>query len=484
MYKVIVKAALSVAILVLITIVGSYIINRNPPPQNINITKKLTPATAKKVFNAKSYMLDNGLKIVVVENHRAPVITHMIWYKVGAADEPRGKSGIAHFLEHLMFKGQSHPTLGDLEEGEFSRIIRSLGGEGNAFTSQDYTAYFQSISSKHLEKVMSMEAGRMTGMNIPAEGFAAENKVIMEERRQRTDNDPRAQMAEQMMQSLFPNHPYAMPVIGWMHEIEDLSHDEVMSFYHQYYAPNNAVLVVSGDVDGAQVYEIAKRTYGLIPPSDNLPERKRTISPPFIAATTMKLEHEIIKEPILRRVYRAPSARQDKDTSLALEVLEDILGNGSTSRLYKSLVIEQKIATNISLSYRSTAWDDARISISATPQAGIEITQLQDAINDELRKVITEGISDDELSDSITRLQAEAIYALDSLSGPAMIIGSSLTTGLTLDDIEYWPQQIEAVSKEQIQEAATLYLNPDEPSKTPPIEGILMPKAVSDEVVE
>ncbi len=427
---------------------------------------------AGKIFNAQSFTLDNGLQIVVIENHRAPVITHMIWYRVGAADEPRGKSGIAHFLEHLMFKGQKHTELGELEAGEFPKIISALGGEDNAFTSQDYTAYYQSIASEHLEKVMTMEAGRMRGMNIPPEDFISENKVIQEERRQRTDNDPRAQMAEQMREALFPNHPYALPVIGWMHEVQSLTQKEVMDFYNLYYAPNNAILVISGDVIGAQVLEIAKRTYGIIKPA-NTPKRMRTVSPPFIAESLVTLEHSSIKEPLFRKTYRVPSLRQNKQQSLALEILTDIMGNGSTSRLYKSLVIEQKLATNISLSYNSASWDDASLSIAANPATIQQMEKMQNAVDDNLRHIINNEINEKELNDAISRMQAEAIYARDSLSGPAMIIGSSLITGAKLYDIEYWAKDIESVTIEQIQNVANIYLNPDKPYKNPPITGIL-----------
>lgn len=438
-------------------------------------TTQNTKAAFQKVFNAKSYMLDNGLKIVVVENHRAPVITHMIWYRAGAADEPRGKSGIAHFLEHLLFKGQKHKVLGDFLPGEFSRIVRSLGGEDNAFTSQDYTAYYQSIASEHLEKVMRMEAGRMRGIDIPLKEFASEKKVIQEERRQRTDNNPRAQMAEQMTEALFPNHPYGIPVIGWMHEIQALEWVDAKKFYNQYYAPNNAILIVSGDVKGADVLEIAKQTYGIIE-RVNTPIRKRTTSPPFISQTSVTLKHESIKEPQFRRTYRVPSYRQNAQVSLTFEVLENIIGGGSTSRFYKSLVIDQKLATNISLSYNSAAWNDATLSIVATPVSIDKMAALQDAIDRELRKLVMDSVTDQELSNTISRMQDEAIYARDSLSGPAMVIGYNLITGATLDDIEYWPQRINTVTRSKIQNIVKTYLNPDQPYKTPYVEGFLLPK--------
>lgn len=437
--------------------------------------KAPTEQTAhEKVFNAKSYTLNNGMQIVVVENHRAPVLTHMVWYKVGAADEASGKSGIAHFLEHLMFKGQNDPKLGDLKAGEFSRIIRSLGGQDNAFTSQDYTAYYQSISKDHLETVMTMEAGRMRGLAPPLEDVASENKVIQEERRQRTDNDPRAKMSEQLNEALFPNHPYSVPIIGWMHEIQELSWDDAKAFYDIYYAPNNAILIVSGDVIGDEVFEIAKRTYGTLNPADT-PERIRTKSPSFIAQTSVTLRDATIREPVFLREYRVPSFRLNAQDSLALQVLEEIMSGGTTSRLYQSLVVDQNLATEISLSYSAASWDDSTLSIQAIPSGAENLTTMENAIDAQLRLLIKDGVSDTERSDAITRMQAAAIYARDSLSGPAMIIGYNLVTGSTLDDIEHWPSQIEQVTKEQITDVAARYLNPDMPSSTPPIDGFLLP---------
>ncbi len=435
------------------------------------------PAKAPKIFNAKTHTLDNGLQIVVIESHRAPVVTHMIWYKVGAADEPLGQSGIAHFLEHLLFKGHKYEGLGSYKPGEFSKIVRKLGGEDNAFTSQDYTAYYQSIAKEQLEKMMKIEAARMRGLNVPEKDVASENKVIQEERRQRTDNNPGALLSEQIRAALFPNHPYSIPVIGWMHEVEKLTKSQIMDFYNRYYAPNNAILVVSGDVTAEEVFEMAKRTYGILPRADT-PKRSRTTSPPFIANTDITLHHKDVKEPIYRKTYRVPSHRQNADESLALEVLEEIMGGGSTSRLYKSLVIDKKLATNISLSYGSAAWDDATLGIAATPSSIDKIEELKQAIDTELLKLINDGITDEELSDSITRMQADAIYARDSLSGPAMIIGYNLVTGSSLDDIEYWPERVSHVTKEQVQDVAKKYLNPDKPYIHPPVTGLLLPEVV------
>ncbi len=475
-------------ILFLLIGAGSYIYTmqaQRMEEKNVNSKTgyQKTEAVKTKTFNAQEYQLDNGLKLYVVENHRVPVVTHMVWYGVGAADEPRGQSGIAHFLEHLMFKGHAHDVLGNLPAGEFSKIVRGLGGEDNAFTSQDYTAYFQSIASEHLEKVMMMEAGRMRGMNPLPEDVASENKVIQEERRQRTDNDPRAQMREQLVEALFPNHPYSVPIIGWMHEIEDLTWEQIKAFYDIYYAPNNAIVVVSGDVSGDEVFEIAKRSYGLLTSSDTLPERKRTKSPSFIAKTAVSLSHDSIKEPVFQRIYRTPSYRQNKAESLALQVLEEIIGGGSTSRLYKSLVIDQKLATNVSFSYRSSSWDDSMLYVSTVCHSEEQLQSAKNAIDDVLRDVIQNGVREEEASDAIERLKAEAIYAMDSVSGPAMILGYNLITGMPLEDIEYWPYLIENVSTADIQAVATKYLNPDVPYHHPPVEGVLLPLLTSQKSV-
>ncbi len=445
-------------------------------PEPVRAKEPLGTDTAapEKVFNAKTFTLANGLQGVVVENHSVPVVTHMVWYRVGAADEVAGKSGIAHFLEHLMFKGQSYPGLGELGPGEFSKIIRSLGGNDNAFTAQDYTAYFQTIASKHLETVMRMEAGRMRGLNLPKDVVDAERLVILEERRQRIDNDPRAQFDEQMSEVLFANHPYRKPVIGWFHEMEGLSWEDATSFYKKWYAPNNAFLIVSGDVTVDQVKALAEKTYGIIPRSE-VPERKRTASPPFIGRTSVTMSHEVIREPVFMREYRVPSARQNLKDSLALQVLEEIMDGGPTSRLYKSLVVEKKIASSVGFSYSSYAWDDSTASLSAIPMEGVTLEQVEQALDDEIRKLIRDGVSEQELKDAVLRLQAEAIYARDSVAGPAMVIGYTLATGVSLEDLETWPQQIETVTAQQVQEVAARLLDPDKPTPTPYVNATLTP---------
>lgn len=473
----ILRALLFFFLLVVLTTFGNpAVFARDTDGAKAPLDFKFDPA--QKVFNAKRYTLDNGLEIVVVENHRAPVVTHMVWYRVGAADEPRGTSGIAHFLEHLLFKGQKSELLGDIPPGEFSKTVRRLGGKDNAFTSQDYTAFYQSIASDQLETVMTMEAGRMRGLAPTLEEVASENKVIQEERRQRTDNDPRAKMQEQLSYALYPNHPYGIPVIGWMHEMTALTWEDAKSFYDTWYVPNNAILIVSGDVTGEEVLALAKKTYGLLPASPPVPERMRPMMPDsFVARTDITLEHADIREESFMRGYRATSYRQNRADALALEVLGEIVGGGPTSRLYKQLVVEEKLASSVSLSYSPNAYDDSDVWISGTPAQGHTMAELEAGVDRVLRDLIRDGVGEQELSEAVTRMKDAAVYALDSLSGPAMIIGYNLVTGSSLDDIEYWPQYIQQVSAAQVQDVARRFLNPDEDGLIPPVTGYFLPKA-------
>ncbi len=455
--------------------------------QAIKVETVPTPVEQKpernKVFGAESFTLDNGMEVVVIPNHRAPVVTHMVWYRVGAADEPAGKSGIAHFLEHLLFKGSDVVGGKALEPGEFSQIVRSLGGNDNAFTSQDYTAYFQSVPVQHLERVMRMEAGRMNGIHPPESEVLSERKVILEERSQRTDNDPRGQFGEQLSAAAFINHPYGIPVIGWKHEMDELSYEDAKAFYDRWYAPNNAILVISGDVNPAQAYKMAIDTYGTLPREETL-VRHRTRSPALNSRTRVTLEHPAIREPVVQTLFRVPSARQNKKDSVALEVLEEIMSGGSSARLYKSLVAEQKIASSAGLSYQGSAWNDGELWVYASPVEERSLEDMQEALMAQLRLLIKDGVSEAELNDAKTRMQDEAIYARDSLSGPAMIIGRALITGSTLDDVEYWPYDIAEVSAADVRDVAERFLNPDMPSAQPPVSGYLLPLSSVSEAVQ
>ena len=425
----------------------------------------------QKTFNAQTATLDNGLQIVLIENHRAPIVTQMVWYKVGGADEPPGKSGIAHMFEHLMFKGSKH-----VPPGEFSKKVRALGGNDNAFTSYDYTAYFQSIAADHLEEVMRMEADRMQGLDMPPNEFESEKKVVMEERRMRTDNDPSGAFYEQLGYSLFPHHPYGVPLIGWMREIAALGSDDAVTFYKKWYAPNNAVLVISGDITMAELLPMAKKYFGPLRanPELNAP-RVRPQPADFTGQMRVTYSHPRIQQPQVVQIRRIPSVRLNKTDAYALEILEDIMGGGPTTRLYRALVVDQKIASNAGMSISNDSYDEGRGFVYATPLPGVPPETVQVALEQELRKVIAEGVTAEELKAAKDQITAQAVYALDSVTGPAMIFGRALTSGQSIDDVEYWVRDMQAITAADIQRAAKLYLDPDH-TALPVVTGYLLPE--------
>lgn len=434
---------------------------------------------SEKIFNAQSFTLDNGLQVVLVENHRAPIVTHMMWYKVGGADDPAGKSGLAHMFEHLMFRGSKNVAPGD-----FSKRVRALGGEDNAFTSYDYTAYFQNIASEHLEEMMRMEADRMQDLNVQEEEFFSEQKVVMEERRQRTDNDPRSRFYEQLGYNLFPHHPYGIPLIGWMNEIASLTPEDAREFYKKWYAPNNAILVVSGDVTLDALKEMTQKYYGDLTPYPELDQpRVRSEIAEFYGEYDVRYQHERIQQPQIIRMSRVPSIRGEKHLGIALQILEDVLGSGSTTRFYKSLVVEQKLASNAGFNVSNASYNEGQIYVYATPLPGVSLDVLNKAIVTELQDILREGVTEEEVQESKDRMVAQAIFARDSVSGPARIIGRGLASGLTLDDIEYWTRDLQEITTVQVNEAARKYLLPD-PSQNLIITGYMMPKSQPQKIEE
>ncbi len=426
------------------------------------------------LFNAQSTTLDNGIEVVIIPNHRAPIVHHMLWYKAGSAQEINGHSGVAHFLEHLLFKGTNHPDR-PLEAGEFSKRIRTMGGKDNAFTSKDYTAFYQTTSKEHLNTLMQMEADRIRHAMPPETHVLSERDVVIEERNQRTENNPQARFYEQMQATLFPNHPYGRPVIGWREEIRVMSHIDTKSFYDRFYHPNNALLIISGDITLENILPDIKRIYGAIPAGEIFPRHFPTL-PAFEGETRITHSEQQVKQPLWMRGYRVPSLRQNKEHALALQVLESILDGGPTTRLYKKLVVEDKKAIEISLSYRSDSYDTSSLWMSAVPAEGIALPDLETDIDMLLTQLIKKGITDQELLDAKTRLKNAAIFARDSLSTPAHIIGRALTTGSTLQDVETWDLHIDAVTKDQIQSVSELYLNPKNRSTFNYITGFLLPE--------
>jgi zinc protease len=426
------------------------------------------PADAR-IFDPESFTLDNGLQVVVVTNRRAPIVTHMVWYKVGAADELPGESGNAHFLEHLMFKGTE--TLGP---GEFSRIIARNGGRENAFTSHDFTAYYQTVARDRLEIVMRHEADRMHNLVLNDEIVLPERDVVLEERRSRVDNVPGARLSEMANAALYLNHPYRLPVIGWEHEVEALNTQTALAFYRRWYAPNNAVLVVAGDVTGQEVRALAEKYYGPIP-ARAVPERRRTEEPPQFAARRVTMESAQVRQPSLSITYLAPSYGSSTDGApYALQVLEEILGGGSTSRLYRALVVESGLAISAGAGYSPTGLDSGRFVFYVSPRDGVEVERAEAALRAQISTLLAEGVSDREIATAKRRLKSASVFARDSLGAGANIFGRALTTGQSVEDVEAWPERIEAVTKAQIEAAARAVFR-DEQSVT----GVLLPKPTS-----
>ncbi len=406
------------------------------------------------VFSPKTFELENGLKVVVIENHRAPIAMQMVWYRVGAADEEPGESGLAHFLEHLMFKGTK-----TVPPGEFSRKIARIGGRENAFTSHDYTAYFQTVAAHEIEMVMRLEADRMQNLVLSDEVVLPERDVVLEERRSRTDNSPAAQLGEQRNRVLYLNHPYGRPVIGWMSEIEALTTEKALAFYRKHYAPNNAMLIVAGDVTVEQVRALAEKYYGPIP-RRAVPARIRPKEPPHRAHRRVVLESARVRQPAWSRSYLAPSySAGAKEHAYALEVLSHVLGGGSTSRLYRKLVVERGIASNAGAWYAGDGLDYAEFGIFASPTAGGDIDALEKAVVEELAAAVREGFRADDIERAKKLITASAIYARDGLRAGPMAFGQAFTQGLTIEDVESWPERIAAVTPEQVMAAARAVLD-------------------------
>jgi zinc protease len=405
------------------------------------------------VFNPETFTLANGMQVVVVTNRRAPVVTHHVWYRIGSADSPLGKSGLAHFHEHLMFKATD-----TLESGEFSREVARNGGNDNAFTGPDYTGYFQTIAKDRLELVMRMEADRMTNLILGEDEVLRERDVVLEERSMRVDNDPSSRFAEQMNAVQFLHHPYRIPVIGWRHEIEAYSREDSLDFYRTWYAPNNAILLVAGDIDAAELKPLAERYYGAIPARE-VPDRARVEEPPQSAAREVVMTDPRVRQPSLMRSYLAPSFNSGETKhAYPLDVLAEILGGTSTSRLYRALVIEKKIATSAGAFYRGSALDLATFRLYGSPRPDVSMDELEAAIDAELARLEDEPITEDEVARATKRLVAEAVYARDSLSGAVRSFGIALTTGRTVEDVEAWPERIAAVTASDVNEAAAYVL--------------------------
>ncbi len=412
-----------------------------------------TSAWAKPAIS--DFTLDNGMRAVVIEDHRAPVVTHMVWYRVGSADEPPGKTGIAHYLEHLMFKGTD-----TIAPGEFSKTIAENGGQDNAFTSRDFTAYFQRIAADRLGLVMSMEADRMRNVNIRQEDIVAERDVVIEERNQRTDNNPSGRFREQYMAALYLNHAYGKPVIGWREEIESLDRNDALAMYERFYAPNNAILVVAGDVTPDEVRTLAEEHYGPIERVE-LPPSFRATEPPHLAPRRLTMADPRVTTEQVWRGYIAPSYVTDIDTATALSVLSDVLSGGSTRRLPKMLTLETDLALYAGAYFSGMARDMGEFGFYAAPKGDTTLAELEGALDYMIEDVLENGITEEELARAKKAAIAAEIYAQDSQSTLARQYGAALTVGMDLGDIVDWRDRLEAVTVEDVREAARMVLVPE-----------------------
>ncbi|QFT97848.1 Protease 3 precursor [Roseovarius sp. THAF8] len=407
-----------------------------------------TPAFADDAVT--TFSLDNGMDVVVIEDHRAPVVVQMVWYRAGSADEKPGVSGVAHFLEHLLFKGTE-----TMEPGEFSATVARNGGSDNAFTSYDYTAYFQRVAADRLELMMKMESDRMVNLQLDEEDILTERDVIIEERNQRIENNPSALFREQQGAAQYLNHRYGVPIIGWQHEMVDLSLDDALDYYQTYYAPNNAILVVAGDVDPGQVRDLAETYYGVIPANPDLPERTRAQEPRQLAERRIYYQDARVAQPYLQRSYLAPERDSgDQEKAAALTILAEVLGDGTTSILNEKLQFDSRVAVYSGAYYGGLSLDDTTFNLTVVPAPDVTLEDAEKAMDDVIAGFLEDGFSQERLDRIKTQVRASEIYARDDVSALANRYGRGLTQGLTVEDIQAWPDILEQVTVDDVMAAA------------------------------
>ena len=419
----------------------------------------LACATMARAEEVTTFTLDNGMDVVVIEDHRAPVVVHMVWYRIGSADEPVGASGVAHFLEHLLFKGTDK-----LAPGEFSATVAANGGSDNAFTSYDYTAYFQRVAADRLPLMMEMESDRMQNLRLSPADIETERNVILEERNQRTENNPGALAREQFNAALYQNHRYGVPVIGWKHEMEDLSLEDAVGFYDLYYSPNNAILIVAGDVQPDEVRALAETYYGVIPAEPDLPERLRPQEPPQRGERRITYVDPRVSQPYLVRSYLAPERNAGaQQEAAALVYLAELLGGSPfTSALGVALQFDTQIAVYTGAGYDGGSLDTTSCGVTVAPAAGVTLSEAEAAMDAAIAAFLDAPIPPDRLESLRTQLRASEIYAKDNVQGLAQRYGSALTQGLTVQDVQDWPQILQQVTEDEIKAIARKVLNRDQ----------------------
>lgn len=416
-------------------------------------------------LTAEGFELENGMRVQVISSHRAPVVTHMLWLKAGGADDPPGYSGVAHYLEHMMFKGTRH-----VPDGQYTKRVEKLGGEHNAFTGTDFTAYYVTIAKEHLPAVMALEADRM--QHLRPTGFASERDVVIEERRSRVDNDPGAVLGEKMTARLFGDHPYGRPIIGWKEEVSALTEHSVMEYYRTHYHPDAAVLVLVGDITLQEAKALAQEHYGSWRPA-SVPSRAWPAYTPLSAAQEIVLAHPEVRQSEWMRHYPAPSLGWgDKSHVFALMLLSDLLGGGRTGALYSRLVVERGLAVEAGASYSPFAWGPSAFGVFLVPAKGVEAAALAKAYEEEIAKFMARDIPAHDLERVKNSLKAAAIYLRDGLQSQAFVLGQLLMLGRDAAFFDAWTKNIDAVTPEDIKAAARAVL-----VEQRAVTGVLLPGA-------
>jgi zinc protease len=428
---------------------GASLPSRAAPTPSKAVAPAQTAAARPQVNPIFQFALQNGMQVLVIPDHRAPVVTQMLWFKVGAVDDPPGISGLAHFFEHMMFRGTKQVP-GDL----YAQTVAKNGGEDNAFTTHDYTAFYEQIAADRLKLAMDLEADRMANLDLSDGNVTTERDVVLEERRMRVENNPQALMGEQMEAALHMSHPYGRPVLGWPEEVRRIDKMSAQDFYRHHYAPNNATLIVAGDVAPEQIRVMAQAAYGKVA-ARPLQPRSEFSEPPRLTETRMTLVRPDVQVPLFQRAYRVPSyAQAAPGQAESFETLAQIMGGDQTATLYRVLVEEKKLATDAGASYDGYARDAGEFSVYAVPKAGVSLETLEKAVDQVMQTFSASQAKASDLARAKTGLIASVTYRRDSQFAMASAYGQALMIGLTIDDVNEWPTRIRAVDAPGIQKAA------------------------------
>lgn len=400
----------------------------------------------------ENFKLENGLDVYVIEDHRTPVVVNFVWYKAGAGDEEEGKTGLAHMLEHLMFKGTEN-----IPPQEFSKIVARHGGKDNAFTSYDYTAYFQKVAKENLPKMMEIEAERMTGLTFTDQEFQPERDVILEERRWRIDSKPQNKFFEEFAHYSLPNHPYGRPVIGWEKDIKNYTYEMNHDWYKKWYQPSNAILILIGDITTAEAKSLVEKTYGKVPSTQKIEHEPWAVEPLFKEAKRFKKIDQDVNLPFFVRSYRTTSlfkgmagTEPSTEDVLPLDVLSQILGGGASSYLYEALVKDMKLADSVSVDYSPVARGETTFDFMIQPKEGVKLSELEKAFDEKLEEFVESDISKEDIQRAVTKLKSLDVYGRDDPFAAAYGLGKFLVAGGEAKDFDNWLADIEKVTKDDL----------------------------------